>query len=126
MTRTVFQEPGDAPDGKRIAFVSELGGGGRKGQSVDAILTVADADWKNRKDVYRVRETSVYRTHAGLTAVWSPDGGRLAVLHQEDHPERGAAARFSARVVVMTADGSSHTEVYKADGSHELMGFDWK
>ena len=116
-----------SPDGKRIAVVSEQAGGGRKGRSIDVFVTVADADGKNPKDVFQARDAGVYRTHPGVAVAWAPDGERLAVLRQEDRPERPVKERYGTRVAVMAPDGSNFTEVYKADNpSPVLMGFDWK
>ncbi|AMV24200.1 ECF RNA polymerase sigma factor SigW [Gemmata sp. SH-PL17] len=115
-----------SPDGKRIAFVRQkwdaVRGNSLKGRS-QLFVTVVDADGKNPKDVFETRGSFEDTGRTGVTAVWSPDGRRLAVLHQEACADK----KYSARVVVMDADGGRPSEVYKAgDTSWVLMGFDWR
>ena len=114
-----------SPDGKRIAYVHRLQ---TKGLDGPTTVTVSDADGKNSKDVLEVESTTGHTGDPGLTLAWSPDGKRLAYLHQSAKPldERDPDRRVdSARVVVIDADGKNSKEIYKVDASW-LMGFDWK
>ena len=77
--------------------------------------------------MYVAKGAAEYRGHPGLALAWSKTGEQLAVLHLEDDPELGAKERFAVRLVVMDADGSNATQVYKANGnSGLLLGFDWR
>jgi len=120
-----------SPEGKRIAFVRQkwdaVRGGSLKGKS-QLFVTVTDADGNNPQDVFETRGSFEHLGRTGVTAAWSPDGKRLAVLHQQaDSPAPGVNEKYSARVVVMDVDGSHPSEVYKAgDTSWVLMGFDWR
>jgi RNA polymerase sigma factor (sigma-70 family) len=114
-----------SPDGKRIAFVGE-----RRQKKMPRALsvTVADADGKNRKDVFEVMSNFGYRGDTGLTVAWAPDGKRLAVLHQMERANGSDEEdRYTIRIVVMGADGTEPSEVHKAAvKSNVLLGFEWK
>lgn len=60
----------------------------------------------------------------------TPDGNRLADNHQSAKPpdEQNLDKKiYSARVVVMDADGLNSKEIFEAkECSSVLMGFDWK
>ena len=114
-----------SPDGKRIAYIQL---NRNKGVDGPLTVTVSDADGKNAKDILKAESTMGHVGDTGLTLAWSPDGQRLAYVHQSAGPlDRFNRAVYGARVVVMDADGSNSKEIFEAkDCSWVLMGFDWK
>ncbi len=111
-----------SPNGKRVAYIDRKKGQGR-GDDGLSICTV-DANGQNAKEIVELVGTFGHIDDTGLTMAWSPDGKRLAYVHQTASPKKNS---YSSRVVVIDADGTNPKEIYKADdASWVLMGFDWK
>ncbi len=114
-----------SPNGKRIAYAHRLQ---TKGLDGPTTVTVSDADGKNAKDILEVESTMGHVGDTGLTLAWSPDGNRIAYLHQSAGPlDQFNHAVYAARAVVMDADGKNPTQIFEDKAcSWVLMGFDWK
>jgi TolB protein len=97
--------PSWSPDGKRIAFNSNLSG--------DHLMYIVDVDGSRVVDLSRVGE--------GWQVDWSPDGRSILFTSHRDHPDN------YTDVYVMRPDGSGvqrlthnrgYTPAWSPDGSH--------
>jgi TolB protein len=97
--------PSWSPDGRRIAFNSNLTG--------DHVMYIVDVDGSHLVDLSSVGE--------GWQVDWSPDGGSILFTSHRDHPDN------YTDIYVMRPDGSgvkrltqnrAYTPAWSADGSH--------
>jgi Tol biopolymer transport system component len=97
--------PSWSPDGKRIAFNSNLSG--------DHLMYIVDVDGSHVVDLSRVGE--------GWQVDWSPDGRSILFTSHRDHPDN------YTDIYVMRPDGSgvkrlthnrAYTPAWSPDGSH--------
>src|SRR4029079_17053396 len=100
--------PSWSPDGKRIAFNSNLSG--------DHVMSIVDVDGSGMVDLSRVGE--------GWQVDWSPDGRSILFTSHRDHPDN------YTDVYVMRPDGSgvhrlthdsSYTPAWSPDGDHIVL-----
>jgi TolB protein len=97
--------PSWSPDGKRIAFNSNLTG--------DHVMYIVDVDGSDLVDLSNVGE--------GWQVAWSPDGGSILFTSHRDHPDN------YTDVYVMRPDGwdvrrltdqLAYTPAWSPDGEH--------
>jgi TolB protein len=100
--------PSWSPDGKRIAFNSNLSG--------DHVMYIVDVDGSRVVDLSRVGE--------GWQVDWSPDGRSILFTSHRDHPDN------YTDIYVMRPDGSGvrrltdnrgYTPAWSPDGSHIVL-----